>query len=111
VLWLQPATRQLRFIIRIFDALRLWMLLKIIYWTAYFSEHLHVGLHQVYSALHCTIYRVNVFGATRHLHLHRVRENGSLRPIVVLSNLFDPAGRTKHNYEVAGRTNKLKSND
>ena len=37
------------------------------------------------------------------------REIGySLRP--VLSNLFDPAGRTKHNHEAAGRTSKLKSN-
>ena len=29
----------------------------------------------------------------------------------VLSNLFDPAGHTKHNYEAAGHTSKLKSND
>ena len=29
----------------------------------------------------------------------------------VLSNLFDPAGRTRHNHEAAGRTNKLESND
>jgi len=29
----------------------------------------------------------------------------------VLSNLFDPAGRTRHYHEAAGRTSKLKSND
>jgi len=29
----------------------------------------------------------------------------------VLSNLFDPAGRTRHNHEAAGRSSKLKSND
>jgi len=28
----------------------------------------------------------------------------------VLSNLFDPAGRIRHNHEAAGRTCKLKSN-
>jgi len=31
--------------------------------------------------------------------------------IPVLSHLFDPAGRTRHNHEAAGRTSKLKSND
>ena len=28
----------------------------------------------------------------------------------VLSNLFDPAGRTRHNHEAAGRISKLKNN-
>src|SRR6218665_1383454 len=27
------------------------------------------------------------------------------------TNLFDPAGRTRHNHEAANRTSKLKSND
>src|SRR6218665_1529146 len=31
--------------------------------------------------------------------------------MAVLSNLFDPAGRTRHNHEATGRTSKLKSND
>src|SRR6218665_1087522 len=29
----------------------------------------------------------------------------------VLSNLFDPAGRTRHSQEAAGRTSKVKNND
>ena len=29
----------------------------------------------------------------------------------VLSNLFDPAGRTGHNHDATGRTSKLKSNN
>src|SRR6218665_1354434 len=29
----------------------------------------------------------------------------------VLSSLFDPVGRIRHNHEAAGRTSKLKSND
>jgi len=34
-----------------------------------------------------------------------------LSPTPVLSNLLDPAGRTRYNHEAAGRTSKLKSND
>src|SRR6218665_2957237 len=53
-----------------------------------------------------------ILGQTKdNLILSLVFSSPRCPPNAVLSNLFDPAGRTRHNNEAAGRTSKLKSND
>src|SRR6218665_1853245 len=80
----------------------------------FYTLYMHVYVCiRMYAYVYVRIYTLTYVYAHIHTQTFRDAHKVMIYSFIhtsVLSNLFDPAGRTRYNHEAAGRTSKLKSN-